>query len=141
MRLTLYTDYSLRVLIYLSSHRDEWISTEEMSSFYGISNHHLVKAVNHLGHLKFITIKRGRSGGVKLAKDPAQINLADVIQATEPDFHITECFNVEANTCPISATCGLKSVLKKANQSFIQTLQQYTLADIIEKPRKKVSST
>jgi Rrf2 family nitric oxide-sensitive transcriptional repressor len=139
MRLTLYTDYSLRVLIYLSSHTDQWTSTEEMSSFYKISNNHLVKAVNHLGRLNLIEIKRGRSGGVKLARDPAQINLADVIQSTEPDFQLTECFNPETNTCPIVASCGLKSVLKKANQSFFQTLQQYTLADIVSKPKKQMS--
>jgi Rrf2 family nitric oxide-sensitive transcriptional repressor len=107
------------------------VSTEEISSFYKISNHHLVKAVNHLGHLNFITIKRGRSGGVQLARDPDQINLADVIQSMEPDFFLAECFNPETNTCPITRTCGLKSVLRKANHAFLQTVQQFTLADIV----------
>lgn len=133
MRLTLYTDYSLRVLIYLAkpSRRETWISTEEISSFYRISNHHLVKAVNHLGRLNFITIKRGRTGGIQLSMAPEKINLAKVVQATEPDFHLTECFDAKTNTCPITAVCGLKTVLGKANHAFFQTLEQYTLADII----------
>jgi Rrf2 family nitric oxide-sensitive transcriptional repressor len=102
-----------------------------MSSFFKISNNHLVKAVNHLGHLGFIAIKRGRSGGVKLARDPSQINLGEVIQATEPDFYLAECFNSKTNTCPIASNCGLKGVLKKANHAFLQTLRDYTLADIV----------
>ena len=138
MRLTLYTDYSLRILIYLATHIERWVSTEEMSSFFKISNHHLVKAVNNLGHLGIITVKRGRSGGVKLAHDPTEINLAHVIQSTEPDFEITECFNNKTNTCPITATCGLKSVLKKANLNLLQTLSEFTLADIVTKTKHSI---
>jgi len=113
----------------------EWVSTEEMSSFYGISKNHLVKVVNHLGHLKFVVIKRGRSGGVKLARDPSQINLADVVQASEPDFYLTECFDVKTNVCVITPSCALKTVLKRAHQSFIQTLGTATLADVTTKSK------
>ena len=113
MRLTLYTDYSLRILIYLAApnRTDQWISTEEISTFYKISHHHLVKAVHHLGKLDYILIRRGRSGGIRLAKDPSLINLAEIVRATEPDFYLTECFNEETNTCPITASCELKSIL------------------------------
>ena len=132
MRLTLYTDYSLRILIYLAApHRtDQWIATQEISTFYKISHHHLVKAVHHLGILHYVSIKRGRSGGIKLAKDPSDINLADIVRATEPDFYLTECFNKETNTCPITASCELKSILKTAHQSFFATLHQYSLKGV-----------
>ena len=132
MQLTQYTDYSLRVLIYLSQKNPGELATiSEIANFYGISRNHLVKVVHNLATYGFIQTMRGKNGGLRLARPAAEIGIADVVRKTEPNLDIVECFNKETNTCVISPVCRLKSILGDARTSFIQTLERYTIADAL----------
>jgi Rrf2 family transcriptional regulator, nitric oxide-sensitive transcriptional repressor len=129
MQLTLFSDYSLRVLLYLSTHRDRRVALSEISAAYGISQNHLVKVVQRLIEAQLIQSVRGRGGGLTLGRDPAQINVAAVVRLTEPHLNLVECFDRNTNTCPIDAACGLKGALVRAQAAFFAELEQYTLAD------------
>lgn len=131
MNLTLHTDYSLRILLYLAEHTDRPVSTREISGAYGISRNHLVRVVQTLQSHSFVNAATGRSGGITLARDPSGINIGNVVRKTEPNFRIVECFDVEENTCRILPVCTLRGVLVKALESFFQVLDQYTLADLV----------
>jgi Rrf2 family nitric oxide-sensitive transcriptional repressor len=130
MQLSLNSDYSLRVLIYLALKDHEKASIEEIADAYQISIHHLVKVVHRLGKLGYIKTSRGRGGGLKLAKDPFEIRLGEVIKRTEK-LILVECFEGGTTRCPIAGSCGLQGVLKQALQAFIETLNSFTLAGII----------
>lgn len=131
MQLTLNTDYSLRVLIYVAERPDELIATKDISSYFGVSHNHLVKVVNNLGKLNYLSLKRGRfGGGMSLAKKPEEINIGEVVKALEP-LDIVECFSSEKNTCRITSSCKLKGLLIKAKRSFLDELKGKTLADIL----------
>lgn len=132
MHVTLYTDYSLRVLIYLAEKKG-LATIDELSEFYGISRNHLVRVVHDLGKLGILNNIRGRSGGVQLAKEPDKINVGEVVKATE-EFKLLECFTPSTSTCPLTAQCTLKHVFMKANKNFIDTLLAYTVADLVKKP-------
>ena len=140
MHLTLYADYSLRVLLYLASNPDRVVSTAEVSDAYRISKHHLVRVVQGLGRNGFVEVRPGRSGGVVLARSPAEISVGEVVRRMEPDFHVVECFNSAKNTCPIAPACGLVGVLHEAMRSFLATLDQYTLQDIVRRGRGDLAS-
>jgi Rrf2 family nitric oxide-sensitive transcriptional repressor len=132
MQLTQYTDYSLRVLIYLSQKKPGELATiSEISDFYGISRNHLVKVVHHLSLYGFIQTLRGKSGGMCLARPAEEIGIGEVVRLTEPNMDIAECFNKEKNQCVISPVCTLKSILGEARTSFMQTLDQYTVANAL----------
>lgn len=132
MQLTQYTDYSLRVLIYLSQKKSGELATiSEIAEFYGISRNHLVKVVHNLATYGFIQTMRGKNGGMCLARPADEINIGAVVRQTEPNFDIAECFNKESNTCVISPICALKSILGDARTSFIQTLDRYTIANAL----------
>jgi len=131
MQLTLYTDYSLRVLIYLGIRPHQQATIAEIADSYGISRNHLVKVVNNLSSLGFIKTTRGRGGGMLLAYKPEEINIGDVVRKTEPNFDLVECFDKENNTCPIAPGCALIKALKVARSSFLEVLCQYTLADVV----------
>ncbi|MGD6872630.1 Rrf2 family transcriptional regulator [Sutcliffiella horikoshii] len=132
MKLTLYTDYSLRVLLYLASapQNNKLIQIKEIAEAYGISKNHLMKVTFHLGKLGYVETIRGRNGGLLLAKEPKELNIGELVRQTEEDFHIVECFQDHAS-CIISPHCKLKGVLYQATQAFISVLDQYTLADLI----------
>lgn len=130
MNLTLHADYSLRILLYLSEHRDRPVSTHEISEAYGISRNHLVRVVQTLQSHAFVNAAVGRSGGLSLARDPAAINIGEVVRNTEPSFRIVECFEPESNTCRIAPVCKLRGVLEEALQAFHHVLDGYTLADV-----------
>jgi len=129
VQLTRYTDYSLRVLIYLALHPDG-ATIREMADRYGVSQNHLIKVVHNLGKLGLIDTHRGKGGGVRLAADPAGLRIGQIVLKVEPGFRLAECFKPEGNTCPISGICTLTHVLREAGDSFIETLDQYTLADL-----------
>jgi len=129
MQLTLFTDYSLRVLLYLAAHRERLVPVSQISTAYGISQNHLVKVVQRLLEQQLVQSVRGRSGGLKLAREPHDINLAEVVRATEPHSNLVECFELRTNTCPIEAACGLKRALSRAQQAFFAELERHTLAD------------
>lgn len=132
MRLTLYTDYSLRVLIYLGVKGNKELTTiQEIADNYNISKNHLMKVTYDLGQLGLIETIRGRGGGIRLQVDPKDINIGKLVRHTEEDFHIVECFDRENNTCKISLACQLKHVLNEALQAYLKVLDQYTLADFL----------
>lgn len=134
MRLTSFSDYALRVLMYAATRSDRLITIEETAEVYGISRAHLMKVVNQLTRAGFLKATRGRTGGLALAKRPDKIRLGDVIRASEPDFALVECFT-PGNNCLITPRCRVKGVLKEALNSFIETLDRYTLADLILSPK------
>ncbi len=131
MNLTLHSDYSLRILLYLAEHMDRPVATREISDAYGVSRNHLVRVVETLQSNGFVKASAGRTGGVMLARDPAGINVGEVVRKTEPNFRIVECFDLESNTCRILPACSLRGVLEQALQSFFQVLDRYTLADLV----------
>lgn len=141
MQLSLHADYGLRVLLYLGSHPGQIVATQEISDAYGISKNHLVRVMQTLGEHGYVRVMPGRSGGVTLAKDPAEIRLGDVVRDAEPNLHLVECFEPETNTCPIISVCGLKSHLQRALEAFLTELNRYTLADLMTPARQhKLSS-
>ncbi|HET9931719.1 MAG TPA: Rrf2 family transcriptional regulator [Polyangiaceae bacterium] len=133
MQLTLFSDYSLRILLYLAAHRGERIALPEISAAYGISQHHLVKVVQRLIEEGWVESTRGRGGGLTLACEPAAINVGTVVRATEPHLNLVECFDSVSNTCPIDGACGLKRALARARDAFFEELERHTLADFAPK--------
>lgn len=132
MRLTLYTDYSLRVLIFLGSKKSGSLSTiQEISDTFSISKNHLTKVVHELGRLGYIDTVRGRGGGIRLRLQPDDINVGKLVRATEDDFHLVECFSQERNACILSPVCRLKGILNEALLAYLHVLDQYTLADFL----------
>lgn len=131
MQLTLHTDYSLRVLIYLAERGDELATISEVAEFYDISRNHLVKVVHHLAGEGFILTTRGKNGGMRLARAPEEISVGHVVRRMEPNFDIVECFNSESRACTVAPLCALKGVLYQAGEAFLGLLDRYTLADAI----------
>jgi Rrf2 family nitric oxide-sensitive transcriptional repressor len=130
MRLTAFSDYALRVLMYAAAADDCLVTVGETAKAYGISRTHLMKVVNALTRAGYIKGVRGRSGGFTLAKPPESINLGDVVRATESDFALVECF-APGSQCIITNCCRLPQVLNEALNAFIATLDRYTLADLM----------
>lgn len=131
MQLTRYTDYSLRVLIYLSLHQDKLVTIEEITDYYNISRNHLMKVVHDLSLKGFIETIRGKNGGMRLATSPEKIHIGDVVRRMEPSFNIVECVTDENEVCRVAPICSLKSVLDEALAKFLNHLDQYTLADAV----------
>lgn len=125
MRLTLQTDYALRVLMYLAAQGDVRCSIPEIANAYDISRNHLMKVVNALSHGGFIKTVRGRGGGFQLSRAPDAINIGAVVRYTETDLQIADC-----GSCIISRACGLQGALGKAMAAFLTVLDGYSLADI-----------
>jgi Rrf2 family transcriptional regulator, nitric oxide-sensitive transcriptional repressor len=132
MRMTMYTDYALRVLMYLGAKKDGELSTiQGISDAYGISKNHLMKVTHKLGQLGYVETVRGRGGGVRLAVPPEDINIGTVVRQTEDDFNIVECFSTTANQCVLSPICGLRGALNQALLAYLAVLDQHTLADFL----------
>lgn len=133
MRLTKWTDYTLRVLLHCAAtrNREAPVTISEIAERHEISRSHLMKIVMSLSGLGWIESSRGRAGGIRLSVDPEQIKIGDVVRQTETDFHIVECFDDASNTCQLNGRCKLKSVLKRASDSFLHELDQVTLADML----------
>ncbi|MDH5545919.1 MAG: Rrf2 family transcriptional regulator [Gammaproteobacteria bacterium] len=131
MQLTLYTDYSLRTLIYLEIHGDKLSTIGEIAEFYQISRNHLVKVVHNLVLKGYIISTRGKGGGLSLSGKAIDINIADVVMDTEPHFNVVECFDAESPACTVEPVCRLKAVLGRATDAFLAELRRYTLADMV----------
>ncbi|KHD85619.1 RrF2 family transcriptional regulator [Heyndrickxia ginsengihumi] len=135
MRLTNYTDYALRVLIYLATKQnDQLASIKEIADVYGISKNHLMKVTYQLSKIGAVKTVRGRNGGICLAKDPSEINIGKIVRLTEEDFKLVECMDGNDPVCIISPVCGLKHVLNQALAAYLNVLDQYSLADIVRNP-------
>jgi len=136
VQLSLHADYALRVLIYLGTRQGEVVATRQISDAYGISKHHLVRVVQTLGEHGYVELLPGRSGGVRLLREPESIRLGDVIRKAEPDLKLVECFDAATNTCPIILQCGLKGYLRQALDAFIASLNDHTLAELLTTSRR-----
>ena len=135
MRLKTYTDYTLRVLIRLAVQPDGLTTIADIANGYGISENHLTKVVHHLGLAGYVETIRGRNGGLRLAKSPAEINIGEVVRRMEPDLDIVPCFNA-SGACVIQPACILKGALDEALDAFLAVLDRYTLADLTKARRK-----
>ena len=129
MRLTRYTDYSLRTLIYLGLSEPRQSSIAEIARAYGISENHLTKVVHQLGRLGLIRTTRGRGGGLRLGKPPSEIIVGAVVRQTEEDLALVECF--ASGACAITAPCRLRRALSEALAAFLAVLDGYTLQDLL----------
>jgi Rrf2 family nitric oxide-sensitive transcriptional repressor len=135
MRLTDFSDYALRLLMYAGARGDRLVTIEETANLYGISRAHLMKVANQLTRAGFLRAVRGRSGGLALAMAPERICLGDVLRITEPDFALVECFRSD-DRCLISPRCRLRGVLSEALAAFTATVDRYTLADLMLSPEE-----
>lgn len=133
MRLTTYTDYALRTLMYLAVNRDRLVTIQDIASLHGISKNHLTKVVHHLGQIGLVATIRGRNGGLKLGREPLDINIGAVVRQTETDFHMAECFHRENNRCVYASACVLEDALGEATAAYLKVLDGVTLADLIKK--------
>jgi Rrf2 family nitric oxide-sensitive transcriptional repressor len=131
MRLTRYTDFALRVLLYLGARPDGLASIASISRAYGVSQNHLMKVVNDLANAGYVATVRGRSGGVRLGRDPAGINIGAVVRHTEDSFQVVDCAS-----CVIAPVCGLSGALDDAVTAFLAVLDGYTLADLMTTRRE-----
>lgn len=138
MHLTVYSDYALRVLMYLAVKPDELSTIAEIAGSYDISETHLMKVAHQLGVAGYVETVRGRGGGLRLAKPVEAIGLADVIRTTEPDMAIVSCFKPVDAPCAIRPSCVLRRALEKARDAFMAVLEDYTLGDLVA-PRARLA--
>ena len=135
MRLTAFTDYSLRVLIYLAARPAQRATIAEIAAAYDIKQNHLTKVVHFLARQGWLATVRGRGGGLQLARPALDIAVGAVVRQTEGADLPAECFDDVGNTCPITRVCALKQVLHEAADAFHAVLDGYTLADLVQRPR------
>ncbi|MBO6551070.1 MAG: Rrf2 family transcriptional regulator [Rhizobiales bacterium] len=136
MRLTVHTDYAIRTLIFLAIRDDKLATISDISEQYQISKNHMMKVAQELVHHNFVISERGRNGGLRLARSPAEINLGDVIQKMEADFYLVSCLDPEKNTCRIAGSCGAQTIMHEAIAAFIAVFRQYTLEDAVINEKK-----
>lgn len=130
MRLTKFTDYALRTLIYAAGRQGAVVTVEETARFFGISRAHLKKVVMRLSAEGYIAATRGHGGGFRLARPADEINLGALLRTTEPDFGLVECF-VPGNACRITTACRLPCAFNTALHAFLATLDQVSLTDLL----------
>lgn len=135
MRLTQYTDFSLRVLIYLGLQEDRRCTIREISDAYGISRNHLMKVVQQLAAEGFVDSVRGVGGGLTLSADAGRLNVGGIVRKMEPDLGLVECMR-PGNECVITPACSLAGMLSEARKAFLDVLDRYTLADILTPDRR-----
>jgi Rrf2 family nitric oxide-sensitive transcriptional repressor len=131
MRLTTYTDYTLRTLMYLGVNRDRLVTIQDIADLHAISKNHLMKVVYQLGLSGIVETVRGRNGGLRLKREPADINIGAVVRETETDFFMAECFDHANNSCPLTPNCKLKSALGQATQAYLAVLDKVTLESLL----------
>lgn len=131
MRLTSYTNYSLRILMYCALHGDRLVTIPEVAEAYDLSRAHLLKSARHLGQLGYLRTVRGRNGGIELACDPADISVGAAIRALEDTSEFVECFNPARNRCRIAGDCKLTGLLRRGLEGFYRELDDSTLADLV----------
>jgi Rrf2 family nitric oxide-sensitive transcriptional repressor len=138
MRLTVYSDYALRMLMYLALKKDGLATIAEIAESYDISANHLMKVAHQLGVGGYVETVRGRGGGLRLAKPVEAIGLAEVVRYTEPDMAIVSCFKPIDAPCAIRPSCVLRRALEKAREAFMAVLEEYTLGDLVQ-PRARLA--
>lgn len=134
MKLTLFSDYSLRILMFAALRQDKSFSVDDIARAYGISRHHAAKAVNFLTRHGYLKSRRGRGGGIRLGLEPGNIRIGQLVRQTENGSPLVECFDPASNTCPLLRACLLKGALSQASNAFYNALDHYSLADLVHKP-------
>ncbi len=135
MRLTSFTDYTLRSLIYLGMNRDRLVTIQDIADLHNISKNHLTKVIHQLGVTGLVETVRGRNGGLRLGKEPEDINIGAVVRQSETDFFMAECFDTEHNACVLDSHCYLKAKLQEATDAYLRVLDGLTLARLLPRPR------
>ncbi|AZM96151.1 Rrf2 family transcriptional regulator [Vreelandella venusta] len=130
MHLTRFTDYSIRVLIFLAAKGEERSTINEIAETFNISRNHLMKIVQELSQKNYVTAIRGKNGGLLLTRDPATIRLGELVRDMEHDMGLVECFHSD-NACIITPACRLQPILNDALSAFLSVLDHYTLADLL----------
>lgn len=139
MQLTRYTDYSLRILLFLCSKaKGEASTATEIAEFYDISRNHVSKVISMLAEADIISTTRGRGGGIQLACAPKDLNIGELVRATE-NLNLVECFSPATSKCPLTGACTVESLLQNANAAFLSVLDQTTLADLLPASSQLVS--
>ncbi|MDD5578910.1 MAG: Rrf2 family transcriptional regulator [Methylobacter sp.] len=131
MEITSYTDYALRVLIYLARSPNKQTTITEIADYFNISRNHLVKIVHQLGSKGFVKTTRGKGGGLVLQRPPAMINIGNVVRSMECHFNWVECFNPTQQHCRLLPNCGLKHLFAQAGEAYLKVLDSATLADVL----------
>jgi Rrf2 family nitric oxide-sensitive transcriptional repressor len=131
VRLTAYTNYALRTLMYCALHPDKLVRIQDVADAHGISKAHLLKAARQLGQLGYLENVRGRTGGVRLGRPPERIIIGEVVRHTEGDLEVVECFNPATNTCPLIGVCKFSTLFRAGLRAFFGELDKVTLADMI----------
>lgn len=134
MRLTMMSDYALRVLLFAAAHPDRLVTIDETQAIHGISRGHLMKIVGVLAAAGILRSRRGRSGGFTLGQPAEKIRLGEVLRLTEPDFEMVECFG-PASTCALTRACRLPGIVGDALNAFMAVMDRHTLADLLLSPR------
>ncbi len=134
MRLSEYTDYSLRVLMYCAANPERLVTIAELAEQHQVSRNHLMKVVNDLSRQGVIATTRGRGGGLRLLQAADTIRVGDIVRAAETDFRLVECFDSTTNVCTLTPHCRLKHVFGNALQAYFRELDGVTLADITQAP-------
>lgn len=132
MHLTTFSDYTIRVLIYLGLRHDGLVTISDIAKAYDISENHLMKVVHQLAQRGFIETVRGKGGGMRLARDPLDINLGELVRMTEGDTGLLECLDRQSSCC-IQPACNLISILREAQTALFDVLGKYSLADLLQK--------
>lgn len=135
MKLTTFSDYTLRVLMFLALNRGRLATIPEIAAAYGISENHLMKVVHQLARAGVIESLRGKGGGIRLAREPEEIRLGQVVRASEGNAPIVECLSDDAGACRIAPACRLTAVLVCAFDALFEKLDETTLADLVRTPR------
>ncbi|UKK83645.1 Rrf2 family transcriptional regulator [Sphingopyxis sp. BSN-002] len=133
MRLSLHSDYALRILMALGA-TGEQMSVDEIAGHYGVSRNHLAKVAQRLQGLGYVATQRGRGGGMRLARQTGEINVGAVVRQFENLDTFVECMDAATSTCPVRGACGLQGVLGGALGAFVRYLDDYTLADLLPQP-------
>ena len=136
MRLTTFSDYTLRVLMFLAVERDRLATIPEIAAAYGISENHLMKVVHQLARSGVIESVRGKGGGIRLMRDPAEIRLGQIVRTSEGPSAIVECLSDQPEACKIVPACRLAPILVRAFNALYETLDEYSLADLVNKPNQ-----
>ncbi len=131
MRLTHFSDYGLRVLMYLASRPGEHVASADMARHFNVSWNHLLKVVRRLSELGFVEAKRGPHGGVKLMPTGLDVTVGEIVRNLEPQGELVECFNEETNSCPLVQGCRLAPLLDRANSAFLGVLDEVRVRDLV----------
>ncbi|HEX3132874.1 MAG TPA: Rrf2 family transcriptional regulator [Planctomycetota bacterium] len=135
MKLSLFSDYALRTLMYAAL-KNKLFQLDEVTAAYRISRNHLAKVVHQLGVLGYLDTQRGRGGGIRLARAAEDIRIGKLVRETESQAALVECFDAATNTCPINGACRLKGLLAEAMAAFYASLDRYTVRDLVSGPHR-----